>query len=747
MTSTLLLAAMALGRQEAAGVPLLSLTLQAAPVARQLDVLSEKTGRQLRATPGVAGEVIAARFENAKTQEALDRIAGALGAEWEKSGDTLWLKRRSQADNEDRLAAAQWAEARLKKDLADLAQRSQTDSPFDVAAATRTATSLMESIEGGRGGGGRGGFQQGLLAGAQSPSGRLAARAVKGLSASQLAGLPVGSRTVFSSRPNRMQRPLGFDAGAAVRDFVREQGLFAQAFQQELEKRARGGDQIRLSTAETSNVEGNPAKLTVAVSRPSFETWSVQVQLLGDRGEILASQMSFLGGGAQTLMAPGMVIAPTASTQEPRQQPSEKPIELSAEAKQAAEWIRSAGPGGRGGGVMMFDSGQGRPMRMEFDPSGGPAPAPARPDSTSVARLADPVAREPLDWVADEWFLGVAQVREKNLVAWLPDSLLVRTALMTSMAPEQILQLAKSTWGLEVTDAEGWMTVRPIDRLGARRERADRQALKNLIDQAVAERRVSLRSAFTYARSVPTVGSTGIAVPWLSLVAPAQGGHLAELLSPENRPWLKVAGLMPPAQWEMLQKGGQIPFSSLTLDQREILGQAVFHNLMAPRPIRTDGQDNRGGRGRGRGPMREIERTELLPDGIPAAASLSLRIDREPGVLATDNAGQARFMSANDLGVHLARQDSGVTEMLRTRTTYSRFVPVTSAEYEFRLSMGVAEIEGDLDDVEIDLRANAVAYDALPEALRAAVTASQQRAAETLRNVRVGGRGRPNPEP
>ena len=291
-----------------------------------LEELSKLAGMTLAAPKGMANEMLVLRFKDVPLQTALDKIAAAANAHWDRSATGYDLvrggeeiKRIRDAEHAKQLAAIRKA----------IAARVQGLKPFDAGSARallQSLTDLQKQMT-----------DEDAMQRAwpryeqlveQKPSGRLITRVLAAFNPEALADLPLG-RVVFATNPTRMQRPLDARASTAVQQFLKEQSTWADTVQQlggspGETPPEQGFDFGGLDYYDRTQPKGTPAKMLVVVqSDPDSSALSFEVILADAKGQYLAD--SSLG-------------LPIGETEQHRPQKPDsadaKPIQLSAPAKE-----------------------------------------------------------------------------------------------------------------------------------------------------------------------------------------------------------------------------------------------------------------------------------------------------------------------------------------------------------------------------------------------------------------------------
>lgn len=237
-----------LGQQVAPEVAGKTVTLSASPmsVGAIVEELAKQTGAPLRAAPAVAGELLILRLSDADAQGALDRIALALSAKWDREADALWLKVDDVARRKEVADARAARRAAIARDLVEL----ETDEAQ----------------------------MPGRFSEEEDPAARkLSSRLVLAIGADALADVPMNRRVVYAWPANAYQRPIPGNVAQWV----------AQA-SEELQAEPSDEDAVRLPIGKVLVVVERWGPHSVSVECEGYDTkgndlfWLESLQLGGD---------------------------------------------------------------------------------------------------------------------------------------------------------------------------------------------------------------------------------------------------------------------------------------------------------------------------------------------------------------------------------------------------------------------------------------------------------------------------------
>jgi hypothetical protein len=690
-----------------------------APVA--LEALSRQTGLKLEAAPTVARDVLLVDVRDVAASDLLQRIADATGAVWERGSEgVLRLNRGSaqmQALERQEVAAR---EVRIRADVERLRETVLARGPFtekDAAEIARSRASIVERISRSDGT-----VSVQMPAGGPTPAGRAVARLLEVVGAAELARIPPGARTVYSTAPVGVQRAFPRPPSGVADEFLREQRLLADAT-----RPLEDATGIRISFSDfggTGMGPGNPAlgigKVLLSVYRaPGSSVLRAQVNMLDRNG------LSIVAG--QHIVAPA-TVAPSASEEEPVAVLSSLAREIaSATAPTAAS---------AGARQIVFST----PGQTVATSSGATV---SRPRISSELReaLLNPERVEPLGIFVGDIARASSRNRGKNLVALLPDAAFgTMLSAIREPEPKPTAALARDP-NLLVREENGWLLVSPVEPISALRERADRARLGELLRKTDRQGFASLDDAAAFAsaheRPPAAVAQRYLGLIDAELFATIAGGFEGQYEV------LRFYGTLTPGQRQSLAAGNPLPIAQLTAPQRGILEQLAFHTPAGPIFGETPGDARIPAQFRR--PETGVERTERMAGVAPGAVLLS--VQRASAVRAVDANGGASVLSPAELGFNLMRhQRPEQAQAFGTPSRFERFAPAerTSLSFTFHFP-SEGRMYGALQDVRWDARVPLGPLDALPADLRSEI----DRALESFMNMEVPrvlpGRGAPPP--
>jgi len=712
----------------------------ALPVKRLLQDLSSKAGVVLRSSSQTEDEVLLLDVRDVTLLDLMNRIADVAGSEWSQDADGYRLVRSAAlAQKQLDIVNAERAK-RLEKAIAQLVAEADKVPVYDQNAAraylqqARTAMqSAMSQASGGQFNVSRTARQFTNLS-AGTPGGRAIARLLTLFSPQALAALPPGSRTVYSTKPTPMQRPLPTGSTPILSKFIEEQRTANQVVQE-----AGNQEPFSMLVLGQGSGKGDPVKTLLIVTRFG-NTDGLMLQLTsGDaNGDSIAT-------GFTSLMPQLEQVEATYTLN------STETGALSELSKQFGQLCKN----GSGATVVLGTAivgGGDNSFTIEMSPQ------PKLPEVTATwrDRILNPEKYEPLETVPQDVLRALQSASGKNLVASIPDDCLIPIAQAFSEGSFQVKEAVRKLqvdWEMSIREEGAWLLIKPRNPIAARDERIERSGLGSMLRTLASTHRLTLDQLAGYVLSQPRhAPGTGFENLYARLInQPYADAELGPNLS--RREMLRFYALAGASQRQMLAAGRPLPTTSFTNEQTALLRDMVFHSPAGPNirvPRAQGAQTNvrmtmqvmaRGAMAMGTGGNLREERTEALPNGIPTGSFLTLRRDQQQAVLASQSSGgPGQIMTAGQLGLQNAL--AGRTELpaFATRTSYDRYLMGSQVTYNFTFQLGQnATLSRSLNDTVFDLQRSSVPFEQLPRNFRNQVSRA---ASETAERFERGGRRR-----
>ncbi|MGV3615516.1 MAG: hypothetical protein ACO1SV_09305 [Fimbriimonas sp.] len=571
-------------------------TMPGASATKILKDLSEKSGIGLETSPGTANDVLAVRLEAVSMKEALAKIAWAVGGSWRKEGETYRLVRTAEE------ARAEWARERDKeiegytRSLATsreaLAKAGEFTPEKAEALAKEAAVAIARFDPTRRNDQGYWNFTNKLST--QSPSGRAMARIMALLTPAELADLPKGIKVVYSTRPTRMQRPLGAEVAGVVAALQREQSLWIEATTKHNVKNPTFGNSTYIvdGLSDGDSPIERVGKVLLTVTRSRYTGSGIRLELLvGDvKGRVIARGNGHVG--AQTAPA----------TKPPETSKTDPKIVRSGDAEAIALALVNRPP---------------KPLPEELR-----------------QRLLNPETHEPLGIIGGASILQLGVLRKANMVVALNENAFFTGIYGAKEIPAAVF-LHNMRVTNEVKEEAGWITARPIAAASSRQVRIDRRLLGQYLRRKASGVAMRVEEKASWAFRLPLEEEAPLPRTIVSMVAP---GDMGERYGSGDGRLLRFFGSLTTSQ-RAAARQGMLRMGQLTEGQAGMVREMLYGEYAYLQPDYQKAQEAKIDMNQFyNGLMREP--TECLPDGIPPDGTLNITEQTDEVAFTTDQETQ-----------------------------------------------------------------------------------------------------------
>lgn len=501
-----LIAALCLSQGTEADVPSI-----VGPLERVLPQIGARFNMRLVAGQSVKSDVIAIASPKRPAKVIMDGIAAALNASWKEREGAWVLSRSKWQEQEDEETDAKYREEWMRKSLSS----TPIDTPFDETRAKALADYWFEfkskkDLE-------PSDYAQLETMNSRSPLGRFTRRLVEAFGVAQLARVPQGSVTVYSTRPTKMQRPIPIkNFEELIAKFIDEQNRYAKAIEAKGTPQDGYVGQFESGFDTISPINPGYGKIRVAVDTRSPNLTYLLLALYSPEGKVSSSAKAYLNRGFRQ-------PAPAGG-------PSEE-IQLDESSVAFLERIK-----------------------RERDRH-----------SDDASAIIDVLSRDPLENVHHEGVRTWSQSLETPIFAYLADDNVV-TQATTPYRLSTYRQFMESSLSQLVT--QGKIILRPHAPYEARLRRVDRRALQKAIDARRAEGSLSIAAAVDFASSLdPASSSAGNRLVWLAL---------PEYRNMSAGGLLSIIAHGPPSQRQELLAGDVIRLRDLNPIQRSLAERLLY---------------------------------------------------------------------------------------------------------------------------------------------------------------------------
>ncbi len=500
-------------------------------------------------TEALANEVIVLRLKAVTVDEAMKRIASTVGAEWHTADagfelvrpDELAAKLRKEGLEAKAAAIAKMIEQQKK--LAGGGDPLTTDGATLLAAHYDQSSNLPNT-------GNPESYQAYRRAQESLPDNRAAWKVLSAIDPKAIAGMESGQRVVFSNHPTAMQLPIDGDLTSIGDQMLQDHNMLADAFKK-LRKPDPNKQAVPFYGQDPSvQMDGPPVRFVVSLQL-MFLSQSYMVEMIGfdaKNNAICLSNVSLnVMGDQNDLMAQRTRVA--------RANESEAKLPVSPLTQSMLDYMKKSMGNGGGSGM-----------------------EPATGELRSA--LLNPDRTDPLAYIFSEAFLGIANLRNENLVAYPDDSafLLGMFAGMEGQLKPSLVMQAVTGLGpmvpTNVTEQDGWLTIRPAHVLETVQTRTSRPALGEFLREFDQKGYLTLDSVGTLAAAV-----NGREFPVLDMFLPMMVDPAgADLHQSGDFNMLKLYGSLDESQLTRLNSHKSIRLAELRPEQAALLSRYVYES-------------------------------------------------------------------------------------------------------------------------------------------------------------------------
>jgi hypothetical protein len=660
-----------------ASAPNVTLVSRGATVGAILREASKQTGIAMGAVPETRDEIIIVSVHDAPVKAFQDQLAQAIGARWRLSGGVLRLVRPLNLENEQADAERRIRIEEIKAGLAKLKRRAAEMGEFTAQSAkvladkldlinTKYKGHLSDSQ----------GLEATIALEPQTPGGRLAIGAIVGLTPEDVADVGPGERTVYSTNPTAMQRPMPGDLEPLIHQYQSEQQLYTDALKQL--PVGQGHGRFAVSEAAAGGLDEVSTVLLVLARSPYNPNLTVDIHLVRKDGTYVGRARSLLDLGETDPHEPHIAdgVVPL----------SQQSLRMTAALDQLQK------------GKTFID------------------------DHTLLKQLTHPEQFDPLSYVAADGVFALAD--QQNTIACLPDTAFLEPAFTAVQKSKQLDKGKFSDWltnNCGVSRGGGWLVASPRRMVETRSLRVDRAVLGQFLRGSIDNGGVVLDDLALFVSRLPTRYMDTL-VPLLAFfVLP----DLNAGVSDKSIELLRMYGRLTPEQRAEITAGKAITFAGLDPASKADLNHMAFRadpplsyvvrtvGASAPPPAFVE--------------TIQTEVTEAMPRGIPDTASISMNSSSSEAVLADGGGDFVNYEPMNPYRlayalVH-AEQADPTDKREKIKFDLFRFGHTRNVNIRVELTPSI-EVEQTLKETSFSRKDASVPYDQLPESFRKAVQAA-----------------------
>lgn len=540
-------------------------TARALPMRVVVEELGRQGGIKLRVDAEMEDEPLILRLNDVPLKTAMDKLADVFAAEWVDHGSYFRLERSSQQIDAFRKRVLRERADAIRDSIQALAKLERDNPSLDGKAAEELVKDFVKLEPLFKDNPGPEVARRRFLLNSRTPTTRLGVAVLNAFDPEELASLPVGSTTTYSSEPTGLQRKLPAVDSEVIERFVAERKAVADAYL----KTAPDPDTFSIPTLarEARSFDRPPTKLLVSATSLNDERQVfLEISLLDSKGQSIAEDAEIVGVDYQS----SLLVRPRLN----------------------AAMVEAARTG------FELDT-----VGKELAPrTGNYRPEELRPLSKeTLEALLHPTKRDPLGIATCQILLTEAERQGLNVVCLAPDSV-EAYALSSARTGKTSLQafLASIEGSQPVTFArsDGWLIGRPRNPLRTAETRLSRSTMEAFLQRVAKEGRVTLEAASQLRASVARDCSVEWALRCTSWLLPNE--DVSVMFG--NVDLMRLYGSLTDEQREIAAKSGlSIRYGDLSVEQQESLRNYVADSRAGPlagskTALRSDSaQSERGG--------------------------------------------------------------------------------------------------------------------------------------------------------
>ncbi|MCC7230962.1 MAG: hypothetical protein IT203_11265, partial [Fimbriimonadaceae bacterium] len=442
--------------------------VRAAPAPAAIAELSRQIGFPLEAMPATQNDFLIIKVKGVTVRALMDKIAETLHAGWEPQDGGFRLIRTDAMRREEIAAEQAKLAEKIRASFEKMRKQNVEDGELSDRNAQLTVDRLYSIQERMQAGSAGSNWQDQQKLNAQAPAYRLIRRICPLLTPELLASIPRARNAVFSTQPNRMQRPMPVNLKPLIQSFLKEQAVWARAIRNARDKRTGQQFYLENSADPASRQFG---KLLLRIYRPNEGRGvAVRIVVADTRGRTMGTGSENIGWENELQGSPWEAAKKAGG--------DEEEIVFSGTSKLLNDTLQDAFTSARSNG--------GQP-NLVVDPA-------------LMSILLNPEKNELLSFTATDAVFETVRIKKLNVVACPTDMMFLGLGPVAQVGskPSSFLAILPS-YDMESVTKDGWLTIQPIDGSVTRKERTNRLVLGQYIRSVVKEGRISLNNQADYA--------------------------------------------------------------------------------------------------------------------------------------------------------------------------------------------------------------------------------------------------------
>jgi hypothetical protein len=674
-------------------------TSNVAPLERVLAELSKASGIQLVPGAGIKDELLLVSVQDVPLDLLMNRVAETISCQWTRDGAIFRLSRTAAAEKALKAEERASRLAEIEKELEGVKAAAGSLGAFDKieaqALATRAGNLLKRA-----GGADPDWYTEASKAAEKGPMGRLYARVMASFPSEELLHVTPGSRVVFSTAPNKLQRLLAGSHAKAMDQFIQEQEVYVSAarpiFKSDVDETLRPN--YNLSIIDPRSATKLPLKLLLVCKSEATGAGAVSMELLvaDAEGKVVGRHQGRIRSTFGVMSGPALKDPVTVGTAK---------LQLPPRTSELLDHIRPV-------------SGRNNP-----------------PSALEEARQAflNPTRIDPLELVVGDGVLAAAKALHLNVVLQPHDALFMATLSQLAtgeLTAEAFFPRMEVLGQMKMERKDNWLLALPKRPVTAKALQLNRRIFGVLMERYKKEGRLSLDNM---ARFAFEHGHEPMLFSFISMFmfpdqheSVLESWHLHRFyasLTPEQRAAVAQGNDSRPEPFGDGSKGKRLKLGQLGQRQVELLADLIY----SVRLSMTYKHDYKAGVNSAETLASDV--TEAFPQGLPPDGELSIALVTEPAFFASvskpgPGAGQPRPMSVHELAwLTFTPERPDLFPWAAQMPVYDQFQPGKSLlwHFDFVLSEWVSTSKS-LRDNELDASVPKAKLSELPEPFRSDLT-------------------------
>jgi hypothetical protein len=517
--------------------PKVTLTLPATSVEKALRALSNVAQVPLAASPQTANDIVTLRFKDVPLSQAMAKLAEAIDGTWKQEKDINRLIRTSEQLKAEEAKEFQQDVLHIRTSIQKRIAAEKNEPAWTTAQADALAaqvSSLLKQFD--PNALNSDWYKKSAQLGAKAPIGRVITKLLNALDPELIASTTSSYKSVWSTNPTSVQRPMPPEVVPIIEEFVQEQNDWTAALERyQVSNPVFNGATYSVGDFGVLPSAGKPAA-PIATVILTIQNWgamtgfNVEFSAYDARGKKVERAQVNIGN----------VYADMESEGKGSDDAEDDMIYYEGDAKD-------------------FYESQAQSARSTLKPL----------PRDLLAKVVDAEDFDPLSFTISPALQSAAHTRGWNMVASLPDNL-ISLGFMPSGKGVRVNQFLKRLkyCQTEWTQKDGWLVVKPMRPSEARASRANRHDLAAYLEMSSQPARLGLNDQAYFALRLPEQHLNGLPAIMARIVSP-------ELQPLQDELMLKFYGLLSKDQISRMEAEG-LAIRSLTENQVELLNRMVY---------------------------------------------------------------------------------------------------------------------------------------------------------------------------